>query len=61
MRPSGRSLVAAGLVVYASVAPFAAQGAEQIPPPPLLFREVWTSPPHQGAETDVNMRSRPPS
>jgi hypothetical protein len=59
MRHRALPRIAAGFIVYASMIPFTAQSAEQIPPPPLLFREVWVSPRHQGAETDENMRVTP--
>jgi hypothetical protein len=53
------------LVIWASVA-FAQQtpsgrgpAAASNVPPPLLFTEGWTLPPHEGAPTDENMRFTP--
>ena len=51
-----RTAAAFGLVMWTSVA-FAQQ-----PPagrPPLLFKEEWKLPPHEGAPTDENMRFTP--
>lgn len=63
-----RTAAALGLVTWASVA-FAQQSpagrgqAVAAPPaatrPPLLFKEEWRLPPHQGAPTDENMRFTP--
>jgi hypothetical protein len=69
--PSSRfhpgTLVAFGLVVWTGAAlaqqPPAgrAQGAAPAPAnrPPLLFKEEWRLPPHQGAPTDENTRFSP--
>src|SRR5262245_27910520 len=61
----GRTMVAFGLVVCASLA-FAhhvsagpAQAAAATTRPPLLFKEEWRLPPHDGAPTDENMRFTP--
>src|SRR5438034_9610726 len=63
-----RTATAFGLVMWTSVA-FAQQapagrGQPAVAPPaatrpPLLFKEEWRLPPHQGAPTDENMRFTP--
>ena len=67
LRSSGRTVLTFGLVAWASVA-LAQQaptgrGPAAAPPsntrPPLLFKEEWRLPPHEGAPTDENMRFTP--
>jgi len=56
---SARSIVVAcGFVVSASGA-FAQQPPANPTRPPLLFKEEWRLPPHQGAPNDENMRFTP--
>src|SRR4029453_12756329 len=56
---SARSIVVAcSLVVVASGA-FAQQPPASPTRPPLLFKEEWRLPPHQGAPTDENMKFTP--
>ena len=61
----GRTLLAVGFVVWASVAvaqqPPAGRGQAATPTtrPSLLFKEEWRLPPHEGAPTDENMRFTP--
>jgi hypothetical protein len=70
MRSSGSSKTATalGLVIWTAAAfaqqPPAGRGqAAAAPPaavrPPLLFKEEWRLPPHEGAPTDENMRFKP--
>lgn len=56
LRSSGRMFVALGLVAWASVA-----FAQQAPAtrPPLLFKEDWRLPKHDGPATDENTRFTP--
>src|SRR5215510_4954791 len=62
---SGRILIAFGFILCASLAfvqrAFAGQAAAAAPTtrPPLLFKEEWRLPPHEGAPTDENMRFTP--
>src|SRR5438093_13326010 len=66
--PSLRTAMAFALVMWTAVA-FAQQTtagrgqAAAAPPaatrPPLLFKEEWRLPPHEGAPTDENMRFTP--
>jgi hypothetical protein len=63
----GRTVLAFGLVVWASSAsaqqaPTGRQAATAPPPatrPPLLFREEWREPPYKGERDDVNQRFTP--
>ncbi|MEO8256337.1 MAG: hypothetical protein ABI868_03240 [Acidobacteriota bacterium] len=58
-------LLALGVMVFASAAlaqqPAAGRGTPAARParPPLLFKEEWKLPPHEGAPTDDNMRFTP--
>jgi len=66
-RSVGRTILALGLVVWASgasaqQAPAGRQAATAPPPatrPPLLFREEWREPPYKGERDDVNQRFAP--
>src|SRR5438105_3957129 len=66
--PSLRTAMAFALVMWTAVAfaqqPSAGRGQPAAAPPaatrpPLLFKEEWKLPPHQGAPTDENMRFTP--
>ena len=52
------AVTAFGLVVCSSFA-FARQTPSASVRPPLLFKEEWRLPPHEGAPTDENMRFTP--
>src|SRR4030095_8398849 len=52
------AVLAFGLVVWASFA-LAQQAPSASTRPPLLFKEEWRLPPHEGAPTDENMRFTP--
>ena len=66
LRSRGNTVMAFGLVIWASAAfAQAPAGRGQAAPaapatrPQLLFKEEWKVPPHEGAATDENMRFTP--
>jgi hypothetical protein len=59
LRRTKRAIVAIGIVVCsAAAAPSFAQPSQAVRPP-LLFKEEWRVPRHQGPATDENMRFTP--
>ena len=60
LRTAGRTVVAIGVVMSgaAGASSFAQQAAPAVRPP-LLFKEDWRLPRHEGAATDENMRFTP--
>src|SRR2546425_11803761 len=66
LRARGTTAMAFGLLVcsavFAGQAPAGRGQAAAAPPstrPPLLFKEEWKLPPHEGAPNDENMRFTP--
>ena len=57
--PSARSIVAAWSLVVVASSAIAQQPPASPTRPPLLFKEEWRLPPHEGAPTDENMKFTP--
>ena len=59
LRRTERAIVAMGIVVCSAAAASSFAQPAQAVRPPLLFKEEWRVPRHEGAATDENMRFTP--